>query len=172
MNKNLTTFLLSITLLSGCAMVGPDYRAPTPGSPAAWFQAVSSKDVARAEAAGDLSRWWRAFNDPLLSELVEQSLQSSPDVRSAQARLRESRARRAIAGAGLFPSVSASADARRSKSSEETGGGTARNSFSASFDASWELDVFGGTRRGIEAADADLESSEASLHDTQVSLVA
>ena len=172
MKTNLAKLFVPFSLLSGCAMVGPDYQAPTPGAPATWFQAASSKDVVRTEAAGDLSRWWHAFNDPLLSELVEQALQSSPDVRSAQAKLRESRARRVVAGAGLYPGVSASADARRSKSSEETGGGTARNSYSAGFDASWELDVFGGTRRGIEAADAELESTQASLYDTQVSLAA
>lgn len=172
MKNNLATLLIPFSLLSGCAMVGPDYQTPTPSAPAAWFQAAPSKDVARADAAGDLSEWWRTFNDPLLSALVEQGLRSSPDVRSAQARLRESRARRTVAGAGLYPELGASADARRSKSSEETGGGSARNSFSAGFDASWELDVFGGTRRGIEAAEADLQSSEASLHDTRVSLAA
>lgn len=172
MKQKTAALLLPFSLLNGCAMVGPDYQATSPATPAAWFQLDSSKEVARSEEAGDLSLWWHAFNDPLLSELVEKALHSSPDMRSAQARLRESRARRVVAGAGLYPDVGTSLDARRSKSSEEMGGGRARNSFSAGFDASWELDVFGGTRRGIEAADADLESTQASLHDTQVSLAA
>lgn len=172
MKKNFAALLLSCSLLSGCAMVGPDYQSFIPSLPQGWGQAESSKEVARVEAVGDISKWWRRLDDPLLSELVEQSLQSSPDVRSAQARLRESRARRMVAGAGLYPEAGASLDARRSKSSAETGSGATHNAYSAGFDASWEIDVFGGTRRNIEAADADLESREASLHDTQVSLAA
>ncbi|KAB2312954.1 efflux transporter outer membrane subunit [Betaproteobacteria bacterium SCN2] len=172
MKTKLACFLLSLGLLGGCAMVGPDYRAPVANSPADWFQLGAAAEVVRADPAGDLGRWWQTLNDPLLSALVEQALRSSPDMRSAQARLRESRARRTIAAAGLYPELNASADARRSKSSEETGGGTARNSFSAGFDASWEADMFGGTRRGIEAADADLQASEAGLHGTAVTLAA
>jgi NodT family efflux transporter outer membrane factor (OMF) lipoprotein len=171
MNKNFAFPLLSLSL-AGCAMVGPNYQTPSPSAPAGWFQLGASKEVASADVAGDLSQWWRAFNDPLLSELVGQALQSSPDVRSAQARLREARARRNVAGADLYPEVSASGTASRSKSSKESGDGSTRNAFSAGFDASWELDVFGGVRRGIEAANADLESGQASLHDAQVSLVA
>jgi NodT family efflux transporter outer membrane factor (OMF) lipoprotein len=133
---------------------------------------ASSGNVARPEAAGDLSHWWQVFNDPVLSDLVEKALRSSPDLRSAQARLREARARRNVAAAGLYPSVTGSATASRNKSSKESGSGATRNAFSAGFDASWELDVFGGTRRSIEAAEADLESTQASLHDTQVSLAA
>lgn len=137
-------------------------------------------------AAGDLSRWWQSFNDPLLSELMEQALQASPDLRSARARLREARARRVAAGAGLFPSVNASVSASRSDSAAAVAGGAdagagaspgfsrsgPREFFSTGFDASWELDVFGGLRRGAEAAQADLESSQASLNDARVSLVA
>ena len=120
----------------------------------------------------DLSQWWRSLNDPLLSEMVDEALQSSFELHSAQARLREARARRAVAVSERFPSVTASGSASRSQSSKETGGGTTRELYSAGFDASWELDLFGGIRRGIEAADADLESSIASLHDAHVSLVA
>jgi NodT family efflux transporter outer membrane factor (OMF) lipoprotein len=68
--------------------------------------------------------------------------------------------------------VLASGAARRSQSSEETGSGDTRNFFSAGFDASWELDVFGGVRRSVEAAEADLESTAASLENTRVSLAA
>lgn len=103
---------------------------------------------------------------------MEEALLASPDLHSARARLREARARRAVTASGRFPSVEASGTASRSRSSEEAGSGATRNFFSAGFDASWELDVFGGVRRSIEAADADLESSRASLHDTRVSLLA
>lgn len=172
MKNPLALLVLPCSLLSGCAMVGPDYQSFIPFLPQGWSQAEAGKEIVRSEAADDISQWWRSFNDPLLSILVEEALQASPDMRSAQARLREARARRAVAEAGLFPGVDASLDARRSKSSAETGTGATRNAYSAGFDASWEIDVFGGTRRSIEAAEADLQSSEASLHDTQVSLAA
>lgn len=168
--------------LAGCAAVGPDYAPPATAVPAAWSRLDASvQPGARAEAPGDLSLWWRRLNDPLLSKLVDEALQSSPDLRSAQARLREARSRRAVAAADRFPSVTASGRASRSESSEErvtinpsadvTVGGSAQNLFSAGFDASWELDAFGGVRRSVEAAEADLESRVASLHDTRVSLV-
>jgi NodT family efflux transporter outer membrane factor (OMF) lipoprotein len=152
-------------------MVGPDYQAPTPDVPAGWTRLdPTARPVARAETPGDLSQWWQRLNDPLLSGLIEEALQASPDLRTAQARLREARARRTVAAAAQYPSVTASGGASRSQSSEEVGGGDTRNFFSAGFDANWELDVFGGVRRGVEAAEADLAASLASLEDTQVSL--
>jgi NodT family efflux transporter outer membrane factor (OMF) lipoprotein len=167
----------SLTLLAclfaGCAAVGPDYTPPAPDAPAGWSRLdASDKPVARAEAPGDLSQWWNSLNDPLLSELIDEALQDSLDLRSAQARLREARARRVVAAAGRYPSVTASGSASRSESSEQVGSGDTRNFFSAGFDANWELDVFGGVRRSVEAAEADLESSAASLENTRVSLAA
>lgn len=157
--------------LSGCAAVGPDYVPPATEVPAGWARLdPAAQPVAHAAASGDLGQWWQRLNDPLLSGLIDEALQASPDLRSAQAKLREARARRTVAAAGQYPSVTASGSARRSRSSEEAGSGATRNAFSAGFDASWELDVFGGVRRSIEAAEADLESAVASLHDTQVSL--
>jgi len=152
-------------------MVGPDYQAPTPDVPAGWTRLdPTARPVARAETPGDLSQWWQRLNDPLLSGLIDEALQASPDLRTAQARLREARARRTVAAAGQYPNVTASGGASRSQSSEEVGSGETRNFFSAGFDASWELDVFGGVRRSVEAAEADLASSLASLEDTRVSL--
>ena len=152
-------------------MVGPDYQAPTPDVPAGWTRLdPTARPAARAETPGDLSQWWQRLNDPLLSGLIDEALQASPDLRTAQARLREARARRTVAAAGQYPNVTASGGASRSQSSEEVGSGETRNFFSAGFDASWELDVFGGVRRSVEAAEADLASSVASLEDTRVSL--
>ena len=131
-------------------MVGPDYQAPTPDVPAGWTRLdPTARPVARAETPGDLSQWWQRLNDPLLSGLIDEALQASPDLRTAQARLREARARRTVAAAGQYPNVTASGGASRSQSSEEVGSGETRNFFSAGFDASWELDVFGGVRRSV-----------------------
>jgi NodT family efflux transporter outer membrane factor (OMF) lipoprotein len=163
---------LASLALAGCAAVGPDYVPPVLDVPAGWSRLDESvQPMARADAPGDLSQWWKNLSDPLLAELIDEALQASPDLRSARARLREARARRVVAGADRFPGVTASGSASRSRSSEEIGGAT-RNFFSAGFDASWELDVFGGVRRSVEAADADLESIRANLNDTQVSLLA
>jgi NodT family efflux transporter outer membrane factor (OMF) lipoprotein len=156
-------------MATGCASVGPDYEPPESHAPPAWQRAAGETGAARE----DLSRWWERLEDPTLSSLIEESLAGSLDLRSAQARLRQARALRAIAGADRFPAVSASAAASRARGSEQTlGGGRTTELYSAGFDASWEPDVFGRVRRGIEAAQADLEASEASLQNTRVSLVA
>lgn len=159
--------------LAGCAAVGPDYLPPASDAPADWHQLTPSATPAvRAQTADDLTAWWQQLNDPLLTQLMDEALRASPDLRSARAKLREARARRDVADAGRYPELSASGNASRSRSSRETGSGATRNFFSAGFDASWELDVFGGTRRAIEASEADLDTARASLDDTRVTLVA
>lgn len=174
---------LGSVICGGCA-VGPTYRTPETTTPARWSRLDAA--ATNAGAAGDLGQWWRRLNDPLLSELVDEALRQGLDLRKAQARLRESRARRAMAGAGRYPTLQATASASRSGTIASAGnsgaggitGGAGNsamitgNQFSAGFDASWELDVFGGVRRGVEAAVADEQSTEASLLDTRVSLVA
>ncbi|TSK08194.1 MAG: efflux transporter outer membrane subunit [Geobacter sp.] len=159
--------------LTGCATVGPNYVTPEVKTPATWQQ-LDAKGSTRTTGGEnyDLNRWWLSLDDTLLSELIEKALSASPDLRSAQAKLRESRARRSVAAADRYPGVTASGSAARSRSSEKSGSGATANLFSAGFDASWELDIFGGVRRGVEAASADLEASTASLEDVQVTLAA
>jgi outer membrane protein, multidrug efflux system len=158
---------------SACMAVGPDYTAPTMNLPEAWNNhGLSALYATGKEASVDLTRWWHHLKDPLLSELIAEALRSSPDLQSARAKLREARARYAVATAGQFPAVTASGSASRSQSSRQTGTGTVRELYHAGFDASWELDLFGGTRRSIEASRADLEATQADLHATQVSLSA
>jgi NodT family efflux transporter outer membrane factor (OMF) lipoprotein len=159
--------------LAGCAAVGPDYVPPVPAAPAAWRQLdPAALPAVRGETPDALAHWWRQLDDAMLSGLIEDALRASPDLESAQARLRESRARRGVADAARYPALDATASASRTRSSEQTGGGLTRNLFSAGFDASWELDVFGGVRRGVEAAQADVEAAQAGLDDTRVSLAA
>ncbi len=162
--------LLAAGLLGGCAALGPDPTRPQPAVPAAW-QRAAAFDSAPPDTA-TLAQWWRQLADPVLTELVDAALSASPDLASATARLREARARRGLAGANLFPTVTASGNVSTSRGSRETGAGSRVELYSAGFDAAWEPDVFGGRRRGIEAAQADLEQSVASLAGTQVSLVA
>ncbi|HSQ04230.1 MAG TPA: efflux transporter outer membrane subunit, partial [Burkholderiales bacterium] len=172
MRKNLFTALLPLLLVS-CTAVGPNYRAPTTEElhvPARW-NAQTAKSGATSSSA-DLAAWWRQLEDPLLSAFIEQALRDSPNVRLAQARLREARARRDLASANRFPTVIASASGSRTRSSRETGSGGTHSLYDAGFDASWEPDVFGGVRRGLEAAEGDLAASQSDLHATQVSLAA
>jgi len=125
-----------------------------------------------APDAAALALWWHQLDDPVLSELVEAALQANLDLRSAQARLRETRARRALAGANLAPSVGASGSVTRNRSSEEAGTGRTTELYNAGFDAAWEPDVFGGRRRAVEGADADVAQSAANLAAAQVTLAA
>ena len=159
---------LAVLSLAGCASVGPDYQRPQIATPAQWNAPAGTQ----AADPSMLAEWWHQFHDAVLDRLVNDALTANLDLATARAKLREARARRALAGAQLGPSVDASVSGSRSKSSPQTGSGTSRELYSAGFDASWELDVFGGLRRGVEAAQADLDASGEDLHDTRVSLVA
>jgi len=170
----LFNLILGVSLsLSACMSVGSDYLTPQTNAPLRWNQLNQlAQPSTLATATGDISHWWQRLNDPLLSQLVTQALQSNLDLRSAQAQLRAARARRSVAAAERLPTVTGSGTGSRSESSAQSGSGAERELYSVGFDASWELDVFGGVRRSVEAADADLAASAASLHNIQVSLVA
>ena len=125
-----------------------------------------------------LVEWWNAFNDPTLSSLVEMAVRANLDLRQAEARIRQARAARGVAGAPLLPQVDASALYQRSQGSSEVGGGGAvatvgglRNLWQVGLDASWEIDIFGGTRRNLEAAGADLQAAVEDRRDVLVTLV-
>lgn len=155
-------------MLTSCATVGPDYHPPQINMPEQWTAVADT----RASDTTILAEWWREFNDPVLDSLVADALAANFDLATAQAQLREARARRDLAGSERGPSVSVSGSGSRNKSSAESGSGATGNLYSAGFDASWEADVFGALRRGAEAAEADLHASVESLHDTQISLIA
>ena len=156
-------------LLSACAAVGPDYQAPTTaelGIPPGW-----RTPGVDAGAAGDLAAWWQRLGDATLTDLVGRALTNNRDVASATARLREARARRDLAIANQFPLVAASGGITRTQSgSQHAGGGSSL--YQAGFDASWEPDLFGGQRRAVEAARADLGAAAGDLAAIRVSLAA
>lgn len=155
-----------VLALSACATVGPDYSPPKLATPTLWSNGKDSQQT------GDLSQWWQKLDDPMLTALVAESLKNSPDLLSAQARLREARARRDLASANRFPTLNGGLSGDRTRASEAMGAGGARDAYQAGFDASWEPDVFGGKSRALQAADADAEASRDDLHGTQVSLAA
>ena len=154
---------LAPMLLVSCA-VGPNYK---PASPSA-LQVPEAYREADRGAAADLSHWWTNFNDPILSDLVARALKANPDIDVAGARLRQARALLRQSQASLLPSLSATNSGSRSETVRGPGGGA--SNFSAGFDASYEVDLFGGNRRSLQAAVADAQSSLASLHNVQLSI--
>lgn len=169
-------------LLAGC-MVGPDYKGP----PKVAEAAISKPAFHRAEgvsAAAPVARWWVGLNDPELDRLIQAALDASPDLEVAAARVRQARAGLKLNQANLRPSTQASAFYARTKGvtslfAGPTGPGAVAvtgakdlNLYNAGFDATWELDFFGGVRRAIEGASAQAQASEADLQDAQVSLTA
>lgn len=162
-------------LLAGCA-VGPDYH----GAPDAAPEARQARTFVRQPDAGAgvlagaaAAQWWRALGDAQLNTLIEAALAHNPDVHAAQARLRQSRAQLRQQQANQMPTSSATVAAVRTSAPDSgltTGGPLTL--YAAGFDASWELDLFGGKRRAVEAASAEAEAVDADLADTQVSLAA
>ncbi|WP_319521809.1 efflux transporter outer membrane subunit [uncultured Desulfosarcina sp.] len=164
-----------ILMMTGCAAVGPDYEAPVPELTDAWQTPL--QDGLRAESVDpdQLARWWETLDDPLLAGLIEKTLIANPDLKQAIARVRQSRASRAMTAADRFPTLDVGGSVttnRISKDSSSTESGIERDWYEAGFDAGWEVDVFGGVRRSVEAADADLQAVQAELDDVRVSLAA
>lgn len=153
-------------LLAGCA-VGPVYHRPRTTMPAGWV-GPATPTTQPSPVAENLATWWKAFNDPTLSSLMDRAIRANLDVQQAQSRVAEARAVRGIAISDLGPRLGTNAGFTRA------GRGNARSTslFQAGLDASWEIDVFGGVRRNIEATQADLQAAQEDLNDTLVTLTA
>lgn len=166
--------LATVALLTGC-MVGPDYKKPEVDVPSSWLE-----DAGGASSAD--GAWWRSFNDPELDSLIQRAANANTDVRVALARLHEARAQRGAVKAALLPRVDLDGSYSNSRFSENgflkgfgsdttsSGGGAAGlpgavgpgqeiNLYQVGLDASWEIDIFGGERRAVEAATADLAAA-------------
>jgi multidrug efflux system outer membrane protein len=164
---------LGLVLISGCA-VGPDFQRPKVSVPNEW--AGPPVEPAQQPAASDdqgLANWWTVFKDPVLTSLIERAVDSNLDLKLAEARIREARAAKGIAAGGLGPTLDVSGDYQRSRSSagNRFGEGTV-DQYQAGFDAGWEIDLFGGQLRSLEAADADLQAAVETHRDVLVTLTA
>jgi outer membrane protein, multidrug efflux system len=180
----LTIGASGLAVLAACT-VGPSYRRPaTPVPPA-----FAEPHAAAAVSDTDLASWWHQFRDPELDKLVNRALAQNLDVETAAARIREARAREIVAGAAGLPEVDASGSATRQRISEHaipippTGGsggqpgqfglpGSEFSTFRIGFDASWEIDLFGKTRRSIEAARGRTEAAIWNRRDVQITAAA
>jgi NodT family efflux transporter outer membrane factor (OMF) lipoprotein len=162
-------------LLAGCA-VGPNYQPPKTSAPTQW-----SSSLAGGETNGPvaLAQWWQNFGDTNLDALMATAVQSNLTLRIAEARVREARAQKGVVSGALWPSLGSSASFTRNRYGANSfpplagfGVPLDYNLYNADFDAAWELDVFGGTRRAVEAANAQVGAAEYGQRDVLVSLLA
>ncbi|CAN7229747.1 efflux transporter outer membrane subunit [Pseudoxanthomonas sp. LjRoot168] len=154
-------------VLAGCVTVGPDYVAPQT-APAALEQAGTVDYVADHPVA----TWWSQFDDPVLDQLVREALIANLDVRIAVSRVNEARAVFSERRLDLAPHVTMGVEGTRTKQPVEGQGRVETDSYSAGFDAAWELDLFGRVRRSTEAAHADLQAQRNDLQAMQVTVAA
>ncbi|WEA07786.1 efflux transporter outer membrane subunit [Pantoea dispersa] len=172
--------MLITSLLAGCA-VGPDYHRPDAPLAKRYMgeSALLSRSVSRPAS---FAVWWEGFNDPLLSKFVTDALSQNLDLAQATARVTQSRAGLGAASAALLPSANVSGQGARAYQSDETPLGQVLssrpdynrygNSYEADLNAGWEIDLFGGLRRGREAALADYQASEAGVAATRLAVAA
>ena len=160
---------LAAAVLAACA-VGPNYHAPETKAAEKFdnLEATYSTDQGSAQ-------FWQTFADSELDKLVNEALASNHDLRIAMTRVYEARALRRDAAFDLAPSITAGGGYTKTRtSSSVTVPGTLRETefYDAGFDAFWELDFFGGVRRGLEASNAELGAEVAALQDVQVIVTA
>ena len=159
-----SALLLAVAGLAACTQPLAPANSSTVAVPTQW----SATQSLPAKSATDLVSWWERFGDAQLNALIAEGLDRSPTVQAAVAALRQSRALAGVAAASLAPTVSGSSSVQRSYSDAQG----YRNSFGLGLDASWEPDLFGGTRAGVEAAQADARAALMALANVQVSLAA
>jgi NodT family efflux transporter outer membrane factor (OMF) lipoprotein len=163
----------ALALLALGCKVGPDYTAPRVDTGRGWAQPADP-------GAPQLDRWWRLFNDPTLDRLEQAALGGNLDLRQAQARIREARALREAAAGGRWPALDARGSVTREQQTLDGPlpiqkiPGLARDItvYDAEFDATWELDLFGGVRRQVESAQAQAQAAVEQARDARVSVAA
>lgn len=167
----ITTTAVLVTLLSSCA-VGPDYQRPATNANSAWVAPLPHDGK-----PASLVNWWSQWDDKVLVELIDNAMRENTSINQAAARIAQSRANYRSLTSLLFPAFTANASDTRSKGDSQQQGGqigqggqtnTEQRIRNISLDASWELDVVGGARRGREAAAQRLDAREADWHDAKV----
>ena len=164
MNPKAAALLLLPTL--ACA-VGPNYTRPEIPVPQSWNE---GRAMQATQSTASLATWWTQFQDPTLDRLVNEAMAGNLDLKIAAARIREARAARGIAASAGLPQAGVNGAYARTHNSPFRPGD--QNVFEAGFDASWEIDVFGGVRRDKEAAVADVQAAEEGRREVLVTLLA
>ncbi|WP_455465969.1 efflux transporter outer membrane subunit [Bartonella sp. B39] len=155
--------LLCFFILSGC-MVGPNYQKTSFRVPAVWGE----KSAQNAGQPVALAGWWRRLNDPVLDALMDYAISGNNNVAVAKARVREARAGLGQVVGTLLPNLSNSISGTRSRSGQSD---ALLNQYHSGFDASWELDFFGGHKRAVEAARYGLDAAVEDMRATMVTLL-
>ncbi|OYY69552.1 efflux transporter outer membrane subunit [Sphingomonas sp. 28-63-12] len=167
--------VILVALPLGACAVGPNYAPPALGK-----LAVPDRysTPAAPGAIGDGQRWWTSFNDPQLTGIIDTAIKQNLDIAQAVARLRQARESLVQSRASLLPSASASAgysrniNVRGQSFGNITNAGIVNENYSISADASYQLDLFGGIRRGVEAQRGALQASQFTLANVQSSIAA
>lgn len=163
---------IAAMLLAASCEVGPNYKLPTTTMPAAWGEIAGGVN----SQAAQMTRWWEGFDDPVLNQLVQQAVEGNLNLQQAIARIRQARGERGVAVAALLPTANASAQYQRTNLGVGGGAGFGgvggHDLYQVGLDASWEIDVFGGRRRGIEAAEANIAAAVADRNNVLVTLLA
>jgi len=169
--------------LTGCAS-GPDYQAPTVAGGAFHNASLLEQRVAGSTVAPtpQLDEWWKGFNDPVLSRVVQRAIEQNLDLAASVARVEQARAAAQEAGAQRRPQVGLESQAARARQSLNSPLGKIASSFpgyertqtlyDVGVGASWELDLAGSLKRGAEAADAERDAAEADHLGVRISIVA
>ena len=179
--NHLSTVALLAFFAGGCASipsVGPDYHKPETKAPAQWSQSLAGGETNSAAAT---AAWWKNFHDAELDSLIERAACSNLDLRIAQARVREARAHYRMTTADFWPTVDATGSYARQRQSQNQpvlnsfpalpSSAYENNVYQAGFDASWEIDVFGGKRRATESAKAQFAATQFGEHEVLVTLL-
>ncbi|WP_162286252.1 efflux transporter outer membrane subunit [Pantoea stewartii] len=187
----LNPFTLLLTLsLAGCS-VGPDYQAPKPQLPGS-YHALDSQERSKPQTSAVDTRWWRNFNDPQLGSLIARAIAGNLSLQQTVLRIAGAREQLSQAQGGLFPSLNGSAKVTRQQlglegllkangvndqvdstvASQLNGLTQPVTLYQGSFDASWELDLWGKVRRQIESANAQQQAAIEQRNDALVSLEA
>ncbi|HBE9177189.1 TPA: TolC family protein [Serratia fonticola] len=162
--------LSALLLLAGCSAVGPDYAPPSPPLPISFGEPTAKLGTGAVEV-----EWWRTFDDPALTALIQQALAANHDIGIAAMRLEEAKAMLREDRQSFLPSggPALSYENRRWGEVEiSPDQPRQRESYRGAIDAAWELDLFGRVRRSVEAAQAQTGSREALLREVQVSVIA
>lgn len=179
--NHLSAVAVLALLAAGCAnlpSVGPDYQKPQTKAPAHWAEPLAGGET---NSAATTAAWWKYFHDAELDSLIERAAKANLDLKIAQARVREARAHYRMTAADFWPTVDAAGSFARQRQSQNQpvlnsfpplpSGAYENNVYQAGFDASWEIDVFGGTRRATESARAQVAAAQFGEREVLVTLL-
>jgi outer membrane protein, multidrug efflux system len=166
----------ALALLAGCA-VGPNYKPPSQQAPVKWATPLAAGE---SDAPAALASWWTSFKDPDLDALISTAVRSNLTLRVAEEHVREARAARDVVAGGRWPSAAASVAYSKNRYGANAyppigsipGVPLDYNLYTVGFDAAWELDLFGGVRRAVEASSAEVGAAEYARRDVLVSVLA